>query len=152
MPFVSDRWSVEVRWFHDKTSHGFPNSIEFSVFYFRSVRRFQEFLTSLVKIFILHGKIWIHWAARSCTTTACRWMSLDSHPSLRTLWSAIIKSPNFLLEVKLRQCVFCEGPCHFGSQTDFAIPVFWEVLTLCIPDFVVTYMQFCFFQIFFEIL
>ena len=26
MPVVSDRWGVEVRWFHDKTSHAFPNS------------------------------------------------------------------------------------------------------------------------------
>ena len=28
-------------------------------------------------------------------TTAYQWLSLDSPPSLRTLWSAVIKSPNF---------------------------------------------------------
>ena len=33
--------------------------------------------------------------ARSCTTTAYGWLSLDSPPSLKTLWSAVIKSPNF---------------------------------------------------------
>ena len=32
MPFVSDRWGVEVRWFRDKSSHAFPNSIELSVY------------------------------------------------------------------------------------------------------------------------
>ena len=37
----------------------------------------------------------IHRAARSCTATAHRWLSLDSCPSLRTLWSAIVKTPNF---------------------------------------------------------
>ena len=35
------------------------------------------------------------WVARSWPTTAYRWLSLDSHSSLRTLWSAVIKSPNF---------------------------------------------------------
>ena len=33
----------------------------------------------------------------------------------------------FLLEVELRQCVFCKDPCHIGSQADFAISDFWEV-------------------------
>ena len=52
---------------------------------------------------------WIRWVARSCTTTAYRWLSLDSHPSLGTLWSAVIKSPLFfLLEVLLRQCASCK--------------------------------------------
>ena len=32
MPIVSDRWSVDVRWFHDKTSHAIPNSIRLSVY------------------------------------------------------------------------------------------------------------------------
>ena len=34
----------------------------------------------------------IEWA-RSCTTTAYRWLFRDSQLSLRTLWSAVIKSP-----------------------------------------------------------
>ena len=37
----------------------------------------------------------IHWVTKSCTTTAYRWLFRDSQPSLRTLWSAVIKSPNF---------------------------------------------------------
>ena len=38
---------------------------------------------------------WIHWVAKSCTTTAYRWLFRDSQLSLKTLWSAVIKSPTF---------------------------------------------------------
>ena len=31
MPFVSDRWGVEVQWFHANSSHDLPNSNELSV-------------------------------------------------------------------------------------------------------------------------
>ena len=48
-----------------------------------------------VKFLFLHGYTWIHWVARSCTTTAYRWLFRDSQLSLRTLWSAVIKSPKF---------------------------------------------------------
>ena len=47
------------------------------------------------KFLFLHGYDWIHWVAKSCTTTAYRWLFRDSHPSLRTLWSAVIKSPKY---------------------------------------------------------
>ena len=47
------------------------------------------------EVFVVHGYDWIHWVAKSCTTTAYRWLFRDSQPSLRTLWSAVIKSPNF---------------------------------------------------------
>ena len=33
--------------------------------------------------------------AKSCTTTAYRWLCRDSHLSLITLWSAVFKSPKF---------------------------------------------------------
>ena len=46
------------------------------------------------KVSVLHGYDCIHCVAKSCTTTAYRWLSLDSHPSLRILWSGVIKSPN----------------------------------------------------------
>ena len=45
------------------------------------------------EVFFLHGYDWIHWDAKSCTTTAYRSLLRGSHPSLRTLWSAVIKSP-----------------------------------------------------------
>ena len=45
IPFVSDRWGVEVPWFHDNSSHAPPNSIELSVFIYniRCLQRLQEF-------------------------------------------------------------------------------------------------------------
>ena len=43
----------------------------------------------------MHGYDWIHWVAKSCTTTAYRWLFRDSQLSLRTSWSAVIKSPKF---------------------------------------------------------
>ena len=59
----------------------------------------QELLASfsgfLVKFCFLHGYAWIHWVAKSCTTTAYRWLFRDSQLSLRTLWSAVINSPKF---------------------------------------------------------
>ena len=45
------------------------------------------------KFFVLHGYDSIHCAAKSCTTTAYRRLFRDSPPSLRTLWSAVVKSP-----------------------------------------------------------
>ena len=56
----------------------------------------QELLQApscFLRSFILDGYDWIHWVANSCTTTACRWLCRDSQFSLRTLWSAVIKSP-----------------------------------------------------------
>ena len=60
---------------------------------YRAPRTFASFSGFLVKFCFLHGNAWIHWVARSCTTTACRWLFRDSQLSLRTLWSAVIKSP-----------------------------------------------------------
>ena len=60
--------------------------------------RLQELLQALLRFlrsFVLHGYDWIHWVAKSCTTTAYRWLFRDSPPSLRTLWSAVIESPKF---------------------------------------------------------
>ena len=62
----------------------------------RFPRRLQELLQALFcvswEVFVLHG----HCVAKSCTTTACRWLFRDSHPSLRrTLWSAVTKTPTF---------------------------------------------------------
>ena len=58
-------------------------------------RNFRKLLWVSCEVLILHGYAWIHWVARSCTTTANRWLFRDSKLSLRTLWSAVIKSPKF---------------------------------------------------------
>ena len=47
------------------------------------------------EVFVLHGDDCNHCVAKSCTTTAYRWLLRDSLSSLRTLWSAVIKSPKF---------------------------------------------------------
>ena len=65
---------------------------------FRLPIRLRELLQAplcFLRIFVLHGYDWIHWVAKSCTTIAYRWLFRDSLPSLRTLWSAVIKSPKF---------------------------------------------------------
>ena len=58
-------------------------------------RNFCKLLWVSCEVLFLHGYAWIHWVARSCTTTAYRWLFRDSQLSLKTLWSAVIKSPKF---------------------------------------------------------
>ena len=58
-------------------------------------KNFCKLLCVSWEVFVSHGYAWIHWVAKSCTTTAYRWLFRDSQFSLRTLWSAVIKSPNF---------------------------------------------------------
>ena len=57
-------------------------------------KNFCKLLWVSCKVFVVHGYAWIHGVAKSCTTTAYRWLFRDSQLSLRTLWSAVIKSPN----------------------------------------------------------
>ena len=60
-----------------------------------SLKNFLELLSVSWEVFVLHAYDWIHWVAKSCTTTAHRWLFRDSQSSLRTLWSAVFNSPNF---------------------------------------------------------
>ena len=87
------------KWFQERSSQALPNSKELSVwmtlgFLFGS-KNFCKLLCVSWEVFVLHGYDWIHWVAKSCTKTAYRWLFRDSQPSLRTLWSAVIKSPKF---------------------------------------------------------
>ena len=58
-------------------------------------KNFCKLLSVSWEVFVLHGYVRIQWVAKSCTTTAYRWLIRDSQPSLKTLWSAVIKSPKF---------------------------------------------------------
>ena len=69
-----------------------------SVNNFWFLRRLQKFSWTLlrllwslgftrIRLYPLRGAI--------CSTTACLWLFWDSPPSLRILWSAVIRSPNF---------------------------------------------------------
>ena len=100
--------------------------------------RLQELLqASLVscEVFVSHGYAWIHCVARSCTTTAHRWLFRDSQLSLRTLWSAVIKSPKFAARGTTSQVRHLHGT--------LVISVLWQISqfrslgkwlqTLCLP-------------------
>ena len=122
IPFVSDLRGVDVQWFQETSSQAFAKFQGIvSLNDFRLSIRLQELLQAPSFVFpekflFLHGYAWIHWVAKSCTTTAYRWLFRDWQPSLRTLWSAVIKSPKFLHEVRLCQYVFCTGPFWFWSS------------------------------------
>ena len=99
---------------------------------FRIPIGFQELLQAslgfLWSFFVLHGYAWIHWVAKSCTTTAYRWLLRDSQLSLRTLWSAVIKSPKFSARSTAPPLRLLHGgPCNFGPFADLAISVFREM-------------------------
>ena len=115
MLFVSDRWSVEVQWFHDKTSHAVPNSIELAVFSTFGAcdgsKNFtnlfsvwcEDFVFARMGLIPLSGKILYHdyVAVIVSRFENCHWgpcdLLLSSHQICR-------------LEVRLRHCVFCMEP------------------------------------------
>ena len=121
MPCVSDRWSVAVRCFHDRSSQDLPNSNELSEKVTCGLcdgsRNFLKLFSVSWEVFVLHGYDWIHWVARSCTTTANRWLFRDSPSSLRTMWSTVIKSPNFSARRRASPVCLLQGAlvigCHF---------------------------------------
>ena len=55
-------------------------------------KNFRKFFSVSREVLVWH---WFHWVARTCTATAYRWLFRDSRPSLRTLCSAVVKSPYF---------------------------------------------------------
>ena len=91
------------------------------------------------EVFVLHGCDWIHWVVMSCTTTACRWLLRDSLHSLRSLWSAVIKSPKFC---RSRHDCTSKSParstCCSCLQADVAIWVLRKVRidTMLTPNLV----------------
>ena len=88
---------------------------------------FCKLLLVSCEVFVLHGHAWIHWVAKSCTTTAYRWLFPDSQLSLRTLWSAVIKSPKYSIRGTAPPKSSARGSCNFGPLTDLAISVFREM-------------------------
>ena len=69
--------------------------------------------------FCLHGYDWIHWVVKSDTTIACRCLFRDSYPSVRTLWSAVIKSPKYSARSKTPPRRLLRGAV--------VILVFWQI-------------------------
>ena len=91
IPFVSDLCGVDVQWFQERSSQALQMTLSFLVGH----KNFCKLLCFSGEVFVLHGYDWIRWVAKSCTTTAYRWLFRESQPSLRTLWSAVVKSPKF---------------------------------------------------------
>ena len=93
-------------------------------------KNFCKLLCVSCEVFVLHGYDWIHSVAKSCTTIAYWWLFRDSQFSLKTLWSAVFKSPKFSAQgtaAPLR--ILHRAPCNFGPLTDLAISVFREMST-----------------------
>ena len=59
------------------------------------LRNFRKLFNVSWKDFVLHGYDSNRWEVKSCITTAYHWLFQDTRSSLKTLWSAVIKSPNF---------------------------------------------------------
>ena len=85
-------------------------------------KNFCKILCASWEVFVLHGYDWIHWVAKSCTTTAYRWLFGDSHPSLSNQITTL-----FCTRYGSANASSAWGPCNFGPLVDLAISVFREV-------------------------
>ena len=91
IPSVFDLCGLDPSWSMMISDHLRASSNEFQ----RIVRNtWSSVLCVSWAEFVLHGELWIHCVAKSCTTTEYLWCNLDSCSSSRTLWSAVIISPN----------------------------------------------------------
>ena len=86
---------------------------------FRIPCRLQELLKALfcfLRSCGLHGYDWMHWVAKSCTTTAYRWL-FEIHNLHWELCNLLLSNhQNFLHEVRLCLDVFCTEPLWFLSS------------------------------------
>ena len=98
-------------------------------------RNFCKLLWVSCEVFVLHGYAWIHWVARSSTTTACRRLFRDSQLSLRTLWSAVIKSPKFSARGTTSPLRLLHGALVILVRLQISqfLSLGKWVLTLCLP-------------------
>ena len=98
-------------------------------------KNFCKLLWVSCEVFVLHGYAWIHWVAKSCFTTAHRWLFRDSQLSLRTLWSAAIKSPKFSARGTAPPLRLLHGALVILVRWQISqFRSLWKwVLTLCLP-------------------
>ena len=90
IPCVSDLCGVDVQWFQDNSSQDFAKFkgiVSVNDFWKSQFPHLlQELLQAplcFLRSFVVLGYDCIHCVAKSCTTTAYRWLCRDSHPSLR---------------------------------------------------------------------
>ena len=99
-------------------------------------KNFFELLCVSCEVFVLHGYAWIHWVAKSCTMIAYRWLFRDLQLSLRTLWSAVIKSPKFTARGTASPLLLLQGALVILVRlqiSQFRSLGKW-VWTLCLPN------------------
>ena len=123
MPFFSDRWGVEVRWFHDRSSQDFPKSNEVSlqnIFGFvDGYRNFRKhFCITRTRLNPSCGKILNHY---SVSVIVPWFTSLIEDLEI----SRYQVTKLFLLEVELRQCVFCKEQLSFLFASRYRNFGFW---------------------------
>ena len=118
IPLVSDRRGVDVQWFQERSSQSVGEIHEnVSVNDFMipiGLQKFCKLLWVSCEVLVLQGYVWIHWVVKSWTTTAFWWLFRESHLSLRTLWSAVFKSPKFSARSTCQSVCFVTFSCsHF---------------------------------------
>ena len=131
--FVSDLCGVDVQWFQERSSQALPNSKELSVWvtlgFLSGPKNFCKIIGVSWEVFVLHGHNWIHWVDKSCTAIAYRWLFRDSQFSLKTLWFAVFKSPNFSARGTAPPLRLLHGALVILVLfADLAISVFREVI------------------------
>ena len=90
-------------------------------------KNFIKFFWVSWEDFDLHGYDCIHCVAKSCTTTACRWLFRDSLSSLKTLWSAVIKSPKCCALGTTKPARISARSPYYFRQADITIWVLRKV-------------------------
>ena len=80
------------------------------------------------EVFVLHGYDWIQWVAKSCTTTAYRWLFRDSHPSLTIFVIGCTQITKiFCTRFDSTYTSSARSLCDLGPLAELAISVFREV-------------------------
>ena len=149
MPFVSDRWGVEVWWFHGRSSHNSKFHWVVGVNDFWFVWRLEELSWTLFRL------LWSLCFTRIGLIESIVWQDLV--PRQRTVDCLLIHIPRwglcdqplsshqtFLPEVELRQCVFCKEPLSLWLASRLRNFVFFFgkwVSMLCFLDFDTTFVR-----------
>ena len=124
IPFVSDLFGVDVQWFQERSSQTLPYYKELSrinVMTLRFLSGLKELLTSFFEfpvkfLFCTDALGSIGWPSPA-PCLHIWWLFRDLQLSLRTLWSAVVKSPNISARgAGSAQCVFCAGLLWFWSS------------------------------------
>ena len=131
MPFVSDQWGVEVRWFHHNLHRiwQIPMNCRYELLlFFRRREKFSQNLFRLLRS--------LCFARIGLNPLSGEILNNDSVPEMVSWFTLLVE--DFVISRCQVTKFFCptqsfasassaRSPCRLGSQADFAIFVFWEV-------------------------